>query len=245
MANRIETSLIIKGLSGVTNSLYVTGNSFINGDVNITGNVNVIGTATTFNTETVQTRDNKILLNYSGTNLTAIGGGIEVLSGKTDGNNVSLTTDINGDWNSNTGLNISGRTSDATTNGLKVVNSLGTNNLVVRNDGNVGIGTSTPTEKLEVSGNTKLSSLSNVFKISSYTALGMSQGFGATNVFIGGGNVTDGTNGGGISIGQSSTSFGEGISIGQTAKADSSGGDAIAIGRSSTANGSVRSVAVA
>jgi hypothetical protein len=111
MANRIETGLKIKGLSGDTNTLHVIGNSFINGDINITGNVNVIGTATTLNTETVQTRDNRILLNYSGTTLSAIGGGIEVLSGKTNGTNISLTTDSNGDWNSNTGLNISGRTS--------------------------------------------------------------------------------------------------------------------------------------
>lgn len=135
MANRIETGLRIKGLSGDTNALYVMGNSFINGDVNITGNVNVIGTATTLNTQVVQTRDNRILLNYSGTNLTAIGGGIEILSAKTDGNNVSLTSDINGDWNSNTGFIISGRTSDTSANGLKVVNNSGTNTLQVRNDG--------------------------------------------------------------------------------------------------------------
>jgi hypothetical protein len=152
MANRIETGLKIKGLSGDTNTLHVIGNSFINGDINITGNVNVIGTATTLNTETVQTRDNKILLNYSGTTLSAIGGGIEVLSGKTNGTNISLSTDSNGDWNSNTGLNISGRTSDNTTYGLRVQNNGGTDNLVVRNDGNVGIGTSTPTAKLDVRG---------------------------------------------------------------------------------------------
>jgi len=150
MANRIETGLRIKGLSGDTNALYVLGNSFINGDVNITGNVNVIGTATTLNTQTVQTKDNRILLNYSGTNLTAIGGGIEVLSAKTDGTNVSLTTDINGDWNSNTGLNISGRTSDNTTYGLRVQNNGGTNNFVVRNDGKVGINTLNPNYQLEV-----------------------------------------------------------------------------------------------
>ena len=118
--------------------------------------------------------------------------------------------------------------------------------LIGENGGvNVGIGLSTlSNEKLEVSGNTKLSSLSNVFKISSYTALGMSQGVGVANVFIGGGTVTDGANGGGISIGSSSTTYGDGVSIGQTAKADSSGGDAIAIGRNSTANGTVRSIAI-
>ena len=141
-----DLNVFINTFSGLT----VNGTALINGDVNILGNVNVIGTATTLNTQVVQTRDNKILLNYSGTNLTAIGGGIEVLSAKTDGNNVSLTTDINGDWNSNTGFIISGRTSDSTTNGLKVVNSSGTNNLVVRNDGKVGINTSNPNYQLEV-----------------------------------------------------------------------------------------------
>ena len=46
--------------------------------------------------------------------------------------------------------------SDSSTGfGLKVQNSDGTDNLVVRNDGNVGIGTSSPSETLEVSGKTK------------------------------------------------------------------------------------------
>jgi hypothetical protein len=43
--------------------------------------------------------------------------------------------------------------------GLKVQNSGGTDNLVVRNDGNVGIGTSSPSEKLEVVGKTKTTTL--------------------------------------------------------------------------------------
>ena len=150
MGQTLDTGLIINGLTGDTNVLQVNGNSFINGDVNITGNVNVIGTATTLNTETVQTRDNRILLNYSGTTLSAINGGIEVLSGKTNGENISLTTNVNGDWNSNTGLNITGRTSNSTTNGLSVFNSSGTNILKVRNDGNVGINTSNPNYQLEV-----------------------------------------------------------------------------------------------
>lgn len=145
------------GTSVPLSKLHLNGDALIQGDVNILGNVNILGTATTINTETVQTRDNKILLNYSGTTLSAIGGGIEILSAKTDGNNVSLTTDIYGDWNSNTGLNITGRTNDSTSYGLNIQNSDGTSNFVVRNDGYVGIGTESPTQKLHVSGNTLLS----------------------------------------------------------------------------------------
>jgi len=167
MANRIETGLLIKGLTGDTYALDVRGNSFVNGDIEINGNVNIVGTATTINTQTVQARDNKIELNYSGSTSSAIGGGIEILSGRTDGSSVSLTIDVDRDWNSNTGLNITGRTSDSTTNGLKVQNSGGTDNFVVRNDGNVGIGTSTPSEKLHVSGNTKITGGLNIGTIGS------------------------------------------------------------------------------
>jgi len=140
MANRIETSLLVKGLTADTYTLDIRGKTFVDGDIEINGNVNIVGTATTINTQTVQARDNKIELNYSGSTSTAIGGGIEILSGRTDGSGVSLTIDTDRDWNSNTGFNITGRTNDSTTNSLKVVNSSGTNNLVVRNDGNVGIG---------------------------------------------------------------------------------------------------------
>jgi len=132
------------GTTSPTSKLHVSGNTYIQGDVDIIGNVNIVGSATTLNTQTVQSKDNKILLNYSGNNLTAIGGGIEVLSAKTNGNSVELTTDANGDWNSNTGLNITGRTDDNTSYGLNVKNSGGTSNFVVRNDSRVGINTDSP-----------------------------------------------------------------------------------------------------
>lgn len=161
MANKIETSLLVKGLTADTYTLDVRGKTFVDGDIEINGNVNIVGTATTINTQTVQARDNKIELNYSGSTSTAIGGGIEILSGRTDGSGVSLTIDTDRDWNSNTGFNITGRTSDSSTNGLKVVNSSGTDNFVVRNDGNVGIGTSSPTKKLQVNGDGLFSSSTN------------------------------------------------------------------------------------
>jgi hypothetical protein len=211
MANRIETGLKIKGLSGDTNTLHVIGNSFINGDINITGNVNVIGTATTLNTETVQTRDNRILLNYSGTTLSAIGGGIEVLSGKTNGTNISLTTDSNGDWNSNTGLNISGRTSDNTTYGLRVQNNGGTDNLVIRNDGNVGIGTSSPTRILDSRGTFNLQPSTNTFlRFDSYmmeAQVGSSSNALAINIDNFGGSQLRGSGSSGLVSGLNSFSI--------------------------------------
>ena len=51
---------------------------------------------------------------------------------------------------SNTKLHIKGVDSSTSNYGLKVQNSGGTDNLVVRNDGNIGIGTSTPTSKLQI-----------------------------------------------------------------------------------------------
>jgi len=56
---------------------------------------------------------------------------------------------------SNVKIGVIGDNSNSTAYGLKVQNSGGTDNFVVRNDGNVGIGTSSPSEKLEVSGKTK------------------------------------------------------------------------------------------
>ena len=48
-----------------------------------------------------------------------------------------------------------GRTDNYTSYSLKIQNSGGTNNFVVRGDGNVGIGVNSPTQKLFVSGNTR------------------------------------------------------------------------------------------
>ena len=85
---------------------------------------------------------------------------------RTSDNFVYTTTDsTNGNWlfqiptgspitpYSNVRLGIIGSTTDNTAYGLKVQKSDATDIFVVRNDGNVGIGLSSPTEKLEVSGN--------------------------------------------------------------------------------------------
>ena len=84
----------------------------VNGSVSIIGNLDVLGTATTINTQTIQSEDNNILLNYSGNHISAIGGGITVLSGQTGGNPSLWITDSNGNWSANTqiiaggGLNV-------------------------------------------------------------------------------------------------------------------------------------------
>jgi len=197
------------GTSNPLTTLHVNGKATIQGDVDVFGNVNVLGTATTLNTETVQTRDNKILLNYSGTNVTAVGGGISVLSANTiyTSGLTELITDINGDWNSNVGLNITGRTSDNSSNGLTVKNSGGTNNFVVRNDGNVGIGTSTPTERLEVNGKTKTTTLQ-------VTSGSPQVGYVLTATDTDGNAIWSNPNqsSGSTSVGSGSTAFGVGTS---------------------------------
>ena len=88
----------------------------VNGSVNILGDVNILGTATTINTQTLQTKDNNVILNFSGTYTSAIGGGITVLSGQPSGVASVWGTDLNGAWSANTqiiatnGLNVFGGT---------------------------------------------------------------------------------------------------------------------------------------
>jgi len=76
----------------------------VNGSVNIIGDVNVLGTASTFNTQIVQSLDNNILLNYSGSNVSAIGGGITILSGTPGGVASTWSINANGVWSANTGI---------------------------------------------------------------------------------------------------------------------------------------------
>jgi hypothetical protein len=68
---------------------------------------------------------------------------------------------IGGNFNPTSSLQIKGIDSSPSNYGLKVQNSGGTDNLVVRNDGNVGIGTSSPTKKLQVNGDALFSSSTN------------------------------------------------------------------------------------
>jgi hypothetical protein len=77
------------------------------------------------------------------------------------GDFLNKTLNVNGDLGiANTAftpsakLHIKGLDSSSSNYTLKVQNSGGTDNLVVRNDGNVGVGVSSPTAKLDISGNT-------------------------------------------------------------------------------------------
>lgn len=85
----------------------------VNGSVQIYGNVDILGTAVTFNTTTVQAQDNNIALNLSGSHVSALYGGITVLSGKTDNSPSTWNIDANGNWSANTDI----YTSNLTANG--------------------------------------------------------------------------------------------------------------------------------
>jgi hypothetical protein len=93
-AGTLIDSIITQSGTGIT----------VNGSVNIIGDVNVLGTASTFNTQIVQSLDNNILLNYSGSNVSAIGGGITVLSGTPNGAASTWSINSNGVWSANTGI---------------------------------------------------------------------------------------------------------------------------------------------
>ena len=70
----------------------------IESDVTVNGNVVINGSATTINTEIIQSKDNNIVLNYSGTHLTAIGGGITLEDGVSNGVDSRIYTDSDGTW---------------------------------------------------------------------------------------------------------------------------------------------------
>jgi hypothetical protein len=191
------------------------------GSITINGNVTINGSATTINTQIIQSQDNNIVLNYSGTHLTAIGGGITVEDGQSDGVDSSIFTDSNGTWLFDPGLSAStGSINNFTADTISVTTIGGSgdcvNDIYVSNihscsplninpldEGNVyfgsnsgvtidvtnsriGIGTNSPSEKLDVSGNTKISGTLNIGTILSGTPqinLGLdSNGFVVTGV---------------------------------------------------------------
>jgi len=121
-----------------------------------------------------------------------------------------------------------------------------TSGIIYDNGTNVGIGTSSPGEKLEVNGRVKLTSYSDSYRINSALAIGVSQSFGESNVFVGNASCTDDGNGGAVAIGYLSKSRNRSIAIGMNANADNSGSsDSIAIGTNSVVNsGVVRGVAI-
>ena len=171
-----------------TNPLIVDVVNACNTGITINGNVTINGSATTINTEVIQSKDNNIVLNYSGTHLTAIGGGITLEDGQSNGVDSRIYTDSNGTWLFDPGLSASTGTIDnfsANTISVMTIGGSGdcVNDLYVSNihscsplninpldEGNVyfgstsgvtidltnnyvGIGTSNPTETLDVRGN--------------------------------------------------------------------------------------------
>ena len=80
------------------------------GSVEIYGNVTIAGTASTFDTQTIQTESNNISMNLSGSHVSALAGGITVLSGRPDNSNSTFTIDSTGTWSANTGMFMSALT---------------------------------------------------------------------------------------------------------------------------------------
>lgn len=138
--------------TGLTNSSIseVAGIITVNGSIQINGNVDVLGTATTINTQTLQALDNNITLNLSGSHVSAIYGGITVLSGKTDNTSSTWTIDSNGGWSANSYGIFTGLRDDSAGNTLVTYNSAGTNTFLVRDDGFVGINTTNPQAQLNI-----------------------------------------------------------------------------------------------
>jgi hypothetical protein len=68
------------------------------GSITINGDLLINGSATTINTEVIQSKDNNIILNYSGTHATAIGGGITVEDGQSTGVDSKIYINSNGEW---------------------------------------------------------------------------------------------------------------------------------------------------
>jgi hypothetical protein len=64
-------------------------------------NGNTVTNELILETQTIAAEDNNIELNYNGTNLTAIGGGVSIINGISDGINAEFKLNSNGDWVAN------------------------------------------------------------------------------------------------------------------------------------------------
>ena len=104
--------------------------------ITINGNVIINGSATTINTEVIQSKDNNIVLNYSGTHLTAIGGGITLEDGVSDGVDSRIFTNSDGVWLFDPGLSASTGTIDTLSacTGVYTSNIYGCSPITVQDD---------------------------------------------------------------------------------------------------------------
>jgi len=104
--------------------------------ITINGDVVINGSATTINTEVIQSKDNNIVLNYSGTHLTAIGGGITLEDGVSDGVDSRIFTNSDGVWLFDPGLSASTGTIDTLSacTGIYTSNIYGCSPITVQDD---------------------------------------------------------------------------------------------------------------
>ena len=100
--NSAGTSIESTGIDAT--DLFLNTGGTISGSVNIAndlvilGDFTVFGTATTIHTTDLSVEDSHIVLNYSGNHITAIGGGVRLISGQTSGSESSILTDNVGNW---------------------------------------------------------------------------------------------------------------------------------------------------
>ena len=87
-----------------SNPLIVDTVNACDSGITINGNVTINGSATTINTEVIQSKDNNIILNYSGNHTTALWGGITVEDGQSDGVDSLLYIDADGCWHADPGF---------------------------------------------------------------------------------------------------------------------------------------------
>ncbi len=175
----------------------------VNGSVDIVGNLNTLGTASTFDTQIIQSENNSILLNFSGTHVSAIGGGITVLSGQPSGVASIWATDANGSWSANTqiiaenGLNVANGTLQSGGTDLSLLFVSPTNAIRIQPGSNIITGSTAnnPTinlvaspsiNNLTVSGTSTITTLSAT-TISATTYYGIPDVFGVT--IDGGGGI--------------------------------------------------------
>lgn len=107
--NNTGGTFTVTGLNIQPNYFPITGGT-ISGSINVTGNatvqgnVTILGSATTIYSQHLYAEDNNIFMNYSGTHLTANGGGIVILSGVSNSQDATWTIDGSGNWSANTAV---------------------------------------------------------------------------------------------------------------------------------------------